>query len=224
MRFLPYALGLFMTFPLLLWAGLWLFAFPGPKPGFDVPVITALVATSLPLAAWHFVAALGFIANSMAGRAGEERPLWGPARLFLRAMPASSIVLGAAGSVWMAALGEGAGVIAAPALSGLAMAWIMGVARKPGRKLSTPFTWAARGIDAAVSLAARGVLALPAVGGMLREIGRDPHRAAPWIALNLAAVTVIAALVFGPAVLVIPAMLMVPVAFYLLFALTLEDA
>lgn len=224
MRYLPYALGLFMLFPLVLWAGLWLFVFPGPKPGFDVPVVTALVATSLPLAAWHFVAALGFIANSMAGRAGEERLLWPPARLFLRAMPASSILIGVSGSVWMAALGEHRGVIAAPLASGLAMAWIMGVARKPGRRLSAPFTAAARGTDAAVALACRVLLAVPVLGGLLREIGRDPHRAAPWVMINLAAVTVIAVSVFGPGVLVIPAMAMVPVAFYLLFALTLEDA
>jgi len=224
LRFLPYVFGLLMLAPLFIWAALWFFAFPGPKPGFDVPVVTALVVTSLPLAAWHYVAVLGFVANSIAGRSGDERPLWTPARLFLRAMPATAVITGLAGSVWLAVLGDGWVASAAPALSGLVMAWIMGSARRPERKLAAPFLVAARGLNAAVSLAGRGVLMLPLIGGLLREIGRDPHRAAPYILINLAGAATLAAFFFGPAALALPAMMLAPVAFYLLFVLTIEDA
>lgn len=224
MRLVPYAFGLFMTVPLLIWAGLWMFAFPGPKPGLDVPVVTALVATSLPLAAWHFVAVLGYVANSIAGRAGEERPIWTPARLFLRAMPALAILSGLAGSLWLISLGEAFGTAAAPVLSGLVMAWIMGAARRPERRLAAPLLAAADGLNAAVRLFGRALLATPVVGGMLREVAADPNRAAPYLLVNLVGVTAVSAFIFGPAVLVIPAMLLVPAAFYLLFVLTLEDA
>ena len=57
MRFLPYWIGGFMLLPFMLWAGMFL-AFPGDKPGItDSPLTAALVAVSLPLALFHYIAA-----------------------------------------------------------------------------------------------------------------------------------------------------------------------
>ena len=86
MRHLPYWIGGFMLLPFMLWAGMFL-AFPGDKPGItDSPLTAALVAVSLPLALFHYIAGLGFVANSMSGQAGEVLPVWGPARWVQRAM------------------------------------------------------------------------------------------------------------------------------------------
>ena len=93
MRHLPYWIGGFMLLPFMLWAGMFL-AFPGDKPGItDSPLTAALVAVSLPLALFHYIAGLGFVANSMSGQADEVLPVWGPARWAQRAMAPLTVVL-----------------------------------------------------------------------------------------------------------------------------------
>ena len=47
MKYVPYGVGAFMLTPLLLWAGLWVFAFEGPKTGFEDPVTVAMIGVSL---------------------------------------------------------------------------------------------------------------------------------------------------------------------------------
>ena len=61
MRFIPYAVGGFMLLPFVLWAGLFAL-FPGTKPGFfDSPTAFALVAVSIPLVLFHYIAGLGYV-------------------------------------------------------------------------------------------------------------------------------------------------------------------
>jgi len=113
MRYVPYLIGAFMLLPFVLWAGLYL-AFPGPKPGItDAPVAVSLVALSLPLVLFHYIAGLGYVANSIAGQAGEVLPIWTPARWVQRAMAPLTFLLSALafgflvsqGQSWMTATG-----------------------------------------------------------------------------------------------------------------------
>ncbi|TGY89182.1 hypothetical protein E5163_08665 [Marinicauda algicola] len=220
MRFLPYIIGLFMLAPFALWAGFYL-AFPGPKPGLDVPVVTALLAISLPLAAYHYIAGLAYVANSIAGRPGEIVPDWKPARWLMRAMPAATGVLaiGASALLWRA--GEGAGAALATLAGGLAIAALLEhLSRAPS--LSLPRLDLAHLLHQAMRGLGHGLLAVPVLGWMLREARRDPHRGIPLLVLNLGLALGLATAVFGMIVPMAAAMLSVPLVFYALFALTGE--
>ena len=221
MRFLPYVVGGFMLLPFLIWGGLWT-AFPGPKPGLtDSPIAAALVAVSLPLVMFHYIAGLGYAANSMAGRAGEALPVWGPARLVQRAMAPLTGALSLVAFVWLLNAGEGIGAAAAVAAAGLLMTAVMSAARRPTRLsvlLVRPSHWA----DTVAAGAGRAVLAVPFLGSMVAEARRDPHRGVPLLLLNLALGLAVAVGLFGFTVLVVPALLAVPVVFYALLALAAD--
>lgn len=221
MRYIPYAIGAFMLLPFFIWAGLWM-AFPGPKPGItDAPLTFALLATSVPLVLFHYIAALGYIANSMAGRAGEELPVWGPARWTQRALAPFSAVLAIAASVWLVMQGEPLWAVAAVAAAGLFMSAVMAVARRPRRSaavMAAPGKLVRRGIYALGTVATR----LPIVGTLWREAAANPDRAAPIIGLNTVLVFALIALVFGFEALVVPAMIGVPVVFFIMMSLAAE--
>lgn len=221
MRYLPYVIGGFMLLPFFLWAGLWM-AFPGPKPGItDAPMIAALIAVSMPLVLFHYIAALGYVANSMAGQPGETLPIWTPARWVQRAMAPLAALASVAAFAWLLQTGEGLGGALGVAAAGLFTAWIMAAARRP-RRSAVLHVRPAQWIDAAMRLLGRLLLALPGLGWMLREAGRNPSRGVPLLAMNIALALGLLVWGFGFAVLVIPAMLAIPVVFYALFALTTE--
>ena len=221
MRYIPYAAGVFMLLPFFIWAGLFM-AFPGPKPGItDAPLTAALLAVSIPMVLFHYIAALAYVANSMAGQDGEVLPVWRPARLVQRAMAPLTAVMSVAAFFWLQAEGEGLVAALAVSVAGLFMAAIMAVARRPRRSaalMAAPGRAASRAIEAL----GRGVMRLPLIGALLREVARDPHRAAPIIAVNTVLALGVLVAVFGFAALVIPAMLAVPVAFYLLLSLGVD--
>ena len=218
MPFLPYAIGGFMLLPFVLWAGLYML-FPGPKPGItDAPLTAALVAVSVPMVLFHYIAALAYVANSMAGSAGQDIPLWAPARWAQRAMAPLGVVVSVAAFVWLQGQGETLALASAIAGAGLFMSAVMAVARRP-RRSAILMAASGRVMRRTAALIVRVVMALPIVGHVLREAARDPHRAAPFILVNtLLAIGALVA-VFGVAGLVIPAMLAVPVIFYLLLSL-----
>jgi len=218
MRFIPYAAGAFMLLPFVIWAGLFI-VFPGTKPGFfDSPTAFALVAVSMPLVMFHYIAGLGFVANSMAGRAGEDLPVWRPARALQRAMAPLTAVLAAVAFAWVYTTGEGLAAAAAVAGAGIAMALIMAGARR-ARSIDALLVHPASLARRSAGLAGRAVLAVPGLGHMLREVIADPHRGGPLFVLNLVLALAVLVTVFGVAVLVIPAMLAVPVMAYLLLSL-----
>jgi len=218
MRFIPYALGGFMLLPFVLWAGLFT-VFPGPKPGFfDSPTAFALVAVSIPLVMFHYIAGLAFVANSMAGQAGEALPVWRPARAVQRAMAPLTAMLAAAGFVWVYSVGEGLAAAAAVAGAGIAMALIMAGARR-ARSIDALLVHPASLARRAAGLVGRAALATPVFGHMLREVARDPHAAGPLFRPHIALFMAVMVALFGFAVLVIPAMLAVPVMAYLLLSL-----
>ncbi|MEQ8404096.1 MAG: hypothetical protein RKE49_03285 [Oceanicaulis sp.] len=218
MRFVPYAVGGFMLLPFFLWAGLYA-AFPGPKPGFfDSPTAFALVAVSIPLVIFHYIAGLAFVANSMAGQAGEALPVWRPARAVQRAMAPLTALMSVAGFAYVAWAGEGLAAAFAVFAAGIAMSLIMAGARR-ARRIDALLVHPAGLARSAAGLVGRATLATPLLGHMLREVARDPHRAGPLFALNLVLLLAVLVKLFGFAVLVIPAMLAVPAMFYLLLSL-----
>lgn len=221
MRYIPYAVGAFMLLPFFLWAGLFM-AFPGPKPGItDAPLTAALVAISIPLVLFHYIAGLAFVANSMAGHDGVDLPVWRPARLVQRAMAPLSVVVSLAAFIWLQEAGETRVTAIAIAGAGLFMAAIMAVARRPRRSAALMAAPGRVGTMAAEWIG-RGVMRLPLIGALLREVGRDPHRAAPVIAINTVLALGLLVALFGFSALVVPAMLLAPVMFYLLLSLGAE--
>jgi hypothetical protein len=221
MRYIPYGVGAFMLLPFFIWAGLWM-AFPGPKPGItDSPLTFALLATSVPLVLFHYIAALGYIANSMAGEAGQELPVWGPARWAQRAMAPLTVVLSLAAAIWVYSAGEGVIGAAAVLSAGLFMAAVMAVARRPrrsGKVMAAPGKLVRAGVYAISRVAVR----LPVIGTLWREAAANPDRAAPIIALNTVLLFTAIALIFGFEALVVPAMIGVPVVFFVMMALAAE--
>jgi|OM-RGC.v1.013591208 hypothetical protein len=221
MRYIPYAVGAFMLLPFFLWAGMFM-AFPGPKPGItDAPLAAALVAVSIPLVLFHYIAGLAYVANSMAGQDGVDLPVWGPARIVQRAMAPLTVVISIAALVWLRSAGESLAAALAVTGAGLFMAAVMAVARRPRRSAALMAAPGRLGHLAAEAIG-RGVLRLPLIGALLREVARDPHRAAPIIAINTVLALGVLVALFGFTALVVPAMLLVPVMFYLLLSLGAE--
>jgi hypothetical protein len=221
MRYIPYAAGGFMLVPFFLWAGLFMM-FPGPKPGItDAPLTAALVAVSVPLVMFHYIAALAYVANSMAGHTGESLPVWAPARLVQRAMAPVTAVLSLAAFFWLRAEGETTGTALCVLAAGLFMAAVMAVARRP-RRSAALMAAPGRAARIAVEALGRAVLYVPLLGPMLREAGRNPERGLPLLIANAVLAMALLVVVFGVSALVIPAMIAVPVMFYLLLSLGVE--
>ncbi|WP_421784489.1 hypothetical protein [Hyphobacterium sp.] len=218
MRFLPYAIGVFMLSPLFIWAGLWM-AFPGPKPGIsDAPLIASLIAMSIPLVLYHYIAGLAFIANSIEGYAGTTRPRWAPARWVQHAMMPATLLLTASAAILLHQIGKPWPAIGLTVACGAVLA--IGLAKADG--FIGPLDFHRRSVAfglASVRILGRIVLAVPVLGSLLREFGRDPHRAAPFALATLAMATALLVWQFGFVVLVIPAMIAAPVAFYLMLGL-----
>jgi hypothetical protein len=218
MRYLPYVIGLFMLSPLFIWSGLWI-AFPGPKPGItDAPFIASLIGISIPLAFYHYIAGLAFIANSIEGGAGEIRPRWAPARWLQKAMIPLTAFSSLAAITWLFRLDVTPLYIGFLALSGALLTF--GLIKAEGGQ--GPFNihhTLASVVTGSVSAFQKVLMNLPLIGVLLREISRNPHRAAPYLVANVALGTILFVWLFGFVALVIPAMLAVPVAFYLMMTL-----
>jgi hypothetical protein len=130
---LPYAIGAFMAMPLVLWAVLWLFVFPGDKNGFDSELTTVLLVGSAPLVLWFLICSLGFIANSMAGASEFERPRDPIITLVISVLPQSAVCLGLAGSLYMLSVNATWYAIAAP----LALGLLIGYSIREGERART---------------------------------------------------------------------------------------
>lgn len=221
MRYIPYLIGVFMLSPLFIWAGLWM-AFPGPKPGItDAPLIASLIAISVPLVLYHYVAGLAFIANSMEKHTGEVRPRWAPARWFQAAMAPLTAVLSLAACIWLP--GQGIGALYTALIVACGFVITFGLIKAEGGKgvLNVHATLASLGNATANGIKST-IWRLPLIGTLLREIDRNPHRAAPFVIANVALGTAIIVWAFGFVALVIPAMIAVPVAFYLMLTLATD--
>jgi hypothetical protein len=106
LHFVPWLVGAFMLTPFLLWLVLGLLVFPGAWNGFDKVVGTSALLATIPLVAWFFVRGLATFANSMAGGHPDGRLRHRVPRAIVAALPAATLLLGAAGAAKVALLGE----------------------------------------------------------------------------------------------------------------------
>ena len=209
----PYAIGVFMLTPFVLWFALWTFAFPGPKPGFDVPWALAMLVVSLPLAGWHYLVGLGTIANSIAGRPTEQSPVEPAARRLIDFMPALTMGLGVLAFGALLWIGEPLPAAMAPLATALALTVFYYGARKspdPALAAASDERFANR-----LGLVVRAVSHVPIVGWMVREVTKNPERGLAIAMVNGLLAWVLAVVLFGFAGLVIPAMGLVVVVFVL---------
>ena len=234
MAALPYIVGAFMITPLVVWFGLWLFAFPGTKSGFDVPLMASLLAVSIPLVLTFFIANLAFISNSMARRDEFGLPAWRPARLMLRAQPVLAGLTGVATAAYLLLIGEPAGVAAIPLGLSLVIAYAChrtirqgGTGRPqagddaPADGLAAPRparhpSWRHGAAKVGLWL----VYAIPVLGWLLRDAVRGDASARAFFAFNLATVWAIAAGLVGIELVFVTALILTPVVFVTFIAMT----
>ncbi len=242
MRFVPYAVGLFMLTPIIVWFALWLFAFPGIKSGFDVPLALSLFAVSVPLVVTFLITNIAFIANSMAGSNEFGPPAWTPARRLLAAQPAAAVVIGAATVPYLTSVGEPWYLAAVPLVTGIgfALAIRLSIARQAGgaERRAMPEAAqrprrpaAASPAPQATAHAAPQTVAraaprrpilnrIPVLGRFVRELVEDYAQERTFFALNLGLLWLGAAVLFGLPVIFYTALVLVPVAFALIIAVT----
>ncbi|MEO1200824.1 MAG: hypothetical protein AAFX39_16650 [Pseudomonadota bacterium] len=217
MRYLPYAVGAFMLAPFALWIVLWMFVFPGPKHGLDVPISVALFAPSIPLVAWFFLSNLALVSDSMGhGDGRDDRSRLALAR-FIEALPSIAIGFGFAGAAWLAYHGETIAFVLVPLVMGL----VIGIAIHLGGLERDPLAPAPRDVtgslrSGALRLGAR-LLALcyhiPLVGWLLRDALHGRPSARGFFFANLAMVWLIALTFIGYPLVIVTALVGVVLAF-----------
>jgi hypothetical protein len=102
MRWVPFAIAIFMLAPFLLWAGFFAGGMRSGVEAWQSPVGWVLLATSLPLAGLFWIQNLRQLGNSM----GQASRLGIAARL-TRILPFAMLGIGLAGSAWLWLSGEG---------------------------------------------------------------------------------------------------------------------
>lgn len=226
-RHIPYLVGGFMLLPFGIWLVAWAFFFPGPKHGFDGPMAVAMLAVSLPLVVWFFLANLGHMANSIAGADAFEQPTTGWVRWVVARLPATALLIGLASIPALIAVGKPSYLIPLPGAVALLVAWaiIRGEAarkvdaagRRPEQAVDAPTV---SGLLADVGrTAVRAICLVPVVGWMVREAIEGSDRDRWFFALNLALVVGLAIAFFGLQAVFFIALALVPVAFVLILIL-----
>ena len=235
MAALPYIVGAFAITPLAVWFGLWLFAFPGIKSGFDVPLMLSLLAVSIPLVLTFFIVNLAFISNSMAQRDEFGLPAWLPARLLLKAQPVLAVLTGVAMAAYLPLAGEPA--IAATIPLGLSLLIAYASHRiirqgRAGRPRAADTTPADQATSAPIPAARRPLrqgltdtglrvaYAIPLFGWLLRDAVEGDASARGFFALNMAAVWGIAVGFVGIELVFVTALMLTPVVFVTFIAMT----
>lgn len=216
MRHIPYAVGLFMATPLILWALLWGFAFPGPKSGFDSPGAVALLIVSVPLVVYFLIVNLGMLANSMSGHAVVERPVGRIAGRLVHWLPVATLAAGAASAGMLAATGAATAEAAAVAVVALAVAAVL---HRAVRRRS------AGTVDGRVRDVPPAAAATSGPAGAVASVAASPAAAQkdgplPWLLVNAVLLVALAVLQFGLPALLVAALLAVPVVFGALIWLT----
>jgi len=220
MRHIPYAVGLFMATPLIVWALLWGFAFPGPKSGFDSPGAVALLVVSVPLVVYFLIVNLGMLANSMSGHAVVERPVGRIAGRLVRWLPATTLAAGAASAGMIAATGGATVEAAAVAVVAVAVAAVLH--RAVRRRFSGTVEGRVRDVPRAAAAAAAatsgpaGTIASPAASPA--AVQKDGPL--PCLLVNAVLLVALAVLQFGLPALLVAALLAVPMVFGALIWLT----
>lgn len=217
MRHIPYAVGLFMATPLILWALLWGFAFPGPKSGFDSLGAVALLVVSVPLVVYFLVVNLGMLANSMSGHAVVERPVGRVAGRLVRALPAATLAAGAASAGLIATSGAATAEAAAVAAVALAVAAVLhrAVRRRSAGVGEGPIKGR---LSAAAATSGPSTTGPSAVAPPTIATPKDGPL--PWLLVNAVLLVALAVLQFGLPALLVAALSAVPLVFGALIWLT----
>ena len=221
MRYLPYAVGGFMLLPLALWLVLWAFFLPGPKYGLELPLTAALLATSLPLVLWFFLANLGFLANSIAGEDEFDRPSLPVVRRIVAALPWAALTLGVVSPPILALAGEPPLLLPLPLLSGLVIFYAIrrGEAARSSDRLrdkvsaGTPSALAPSFLSQGLRRLPGLVYAVPLLGWLIEDAVKGRESAKLFLALNCAILWFAAIAVFGYPAIIVPALALVPVIF-----------
>lgn len=227
MRYLPYAVGGFMLLPLIVWLVLWSVFFPGPKHGLDVPLTAALLATSMPLVLWFFLANLGFLANSIGGTSEYDKPSQPLARHLVAALPWMALAIGLLSLPYLYAQGAVSGLTVLPLLSGLAIFYAIRTgeqarAADKGRALERTkdaSQEAAResagpsALQRAMGWVMKLVYTIPLLGWLIEDAVKGRESARLFFALNCAFAWLAAIAVFGYPAIILPALALVPLVF-----------
>ncbi|GAB5471265.1 MAG: hypothetical protein Kilf2KO_42950 [Rhodospirillales bacterium] len=218
-RHIPFLVGGFMILPLVMWLGLWIFALPGPKHGVDLPLTLAMGLVSLPLVAWFYMATLGMLSNSIAGRSEfHEARSWNAHR-FIAALPIGTLVLGLATLPAMIAVGKAWYLVPVPFLISITIAWAIRAGERGRTQDLRVANRKARSAPPRLALARpaslllRLLYSLPLIGPLLREgiAGSNSDRGFFALTLLLAAIT--AVFLFGYPALIATALTATLVAF-----------
>ena len=226
MRYLPYAVGGFMLLPFAIWLAFWSL-FPGPKHGLDVPLVSAMLATSMPLVLWFFVANLGFLANSIGGGDQYDRPDFRPVRGLVALLPWAALALGVLSQPFLFLQGEVNALMPMPLLTGAAIFFAIRrgeKARAADSALcgpqSKPQNAPAEEAPARPSTLARLggfclklVYAVPLVGWLIEDAVKGRESAKLFLALNVFILAAAAVAVFGYPALIVMALALVPIVF-----------
>lgn len=225
-RHIPYAVGLFMLFPFVVWAIAFAFM-PGPTHGLESPVSNAFFATSVPLVAWFFFANLGFLSNSIDGRNEYHAPRTGWVRFVIASLPLMAIGLGLTSMGYLLWVGEPALYAVVPVLMGLSYAYVIrrGEAARLSDAAKARPGWRAPAapatpLKAIGGLFYRAVTSIPLIGWMLKEAVEGGLEERAYFGLALAVAAVLSVVLFGYAAFIVIVLAMVPCAFAALIMLT----
>ena len=233
MRHLPYVVGGFMLLPLVIWTVLRLTLFSGPSHGLDVPLAVALLATSMPLVAWFFLANLGFLANSIGGADAFDRPRARWVRTIVAALPWAALSAGLLGLPFLVLQGEASALMALPLLSGLVI--FLAIRRgeqaragERGGRWRTATETASKSSAPADRTALQRVAAfglelvykVPVIGWLIADAVKGRESAKLFFAFNCAVAWLAAIALFGYPAIILPALALVPLIFAGLFATT----
>jgi hypothetical protein len=226
MRALPYAIGAFLSVPLVIWLVLALTILGGPQFQGEDPLSNALFAVTIPLVLWFMLSSLGSLANAMAGADQFAAPRWAPVRWTLRALPAASVVLGVAASIYLVVTGAALWAVPIPFVvaAGVGFAIHRGEAVRPdaagvvepARQLRDHVVPA---LAEAGQVARHILYATPLLGWIARDAARGGASSRRYLALNLAAVWLVAVWFGGLPVVIWTALLAAPLVFALLIFL-----
>lgn len=229
-RHIPYAVGLFMLFPLAFWLVMSGLFIPGTGMVIDSAVTFAMLAISMPLVAWFYIANLSFLSNNIAGNCEYDPPRNRIAQLLIASLPWISMVAGVVGIGVLRYLGEPWPMALLPfALSAMIGIVILrgeflrsgdNAHKRPGaasvmRAVSTPAWRVALG-----RVLLRVICHVPVLGWMVRDAvyGRDSARS--FFAVNLILITGLAVWFFGYPALIVIALAGVVFCFAMLVLLT----
>ena len=227
-RHIPYVVGGFMLLPYAFWLIAWAVFLPGPKHGFDGPIATAMLAVSVPLVAWFFLANLGFVSNSIDGGDVFERPVTRWVRWLLAKLPLAALLIGAACVPLLLAFGKPPAWIVLPVAMALLVAWAIrrGEAAREHEVRGGSGTAAVATLRPGAALAWLGRAAIgglyrvPVLGWMLREVVEGSDEDATYFSINLALFLLVIVLLFGFQVMFVVALASVPFVFLLILLLT----